>query len=392
MPHPSQELIQAARRQMERRGCATEAASRFGLLADQFKVESDFDSFGFRQCLLEIEGPGGILPPVLPTLRGKLGRWIIRLQARLMWWVVRALRASGASPSSGVRHDETPVRRPPRGGHPSTRDCRDQTAARENRATPEPPRKIRGRTLTRASIDQFSPSVRERDAIGNGVVALQTVLTKLGYSSRIFGEEAGTIAGQRVHHWKRYCGSDRDLLLIHYSYGSAAYEALCSLPQRKIFLYHAPTPVKYLAGLNPAMPATAVQAVNELPRYANSVDTAVAHSAFTARELQAAGYGCIQVVPYLLYEPLYQLPPAKEILGRFQGDGWKNLLAVGRVVPNKRLEDCLFVLDFLKRYVDPHWRLFLVGSWKGAEAYKERLRDLLERMNLKDIYLALPAF
>ena len=92
MPHPSQELIQAARREMERRGCAAEAANRYGLLADQFKAESDFDSFGLRQCLLEIEGPAGILPPFPPTLRGKLGRWIIRLQARLMWWVVCALR------------------------------------------------------------------------------------------------------------------------------------------------------------------------------------------------------------------------------------------------------------------------------------------------------------
>ena len=242
--------------------------------------------------------------------------------------------------------------------------------------------------MSRVSIDQFSPCVRERDAIGNEVVALQMVLTKLGYSSRIFAEEAGTVVGQRVHQWRRYRGSARDLLLIHYSYGSAAYQTLCSLPQRKILLYHAPTPAKYLAGLNPAMPATAVQAVHELPRLASSIDTAVAHSAFTAQDLQAAGYRSIQVVPYLLYEPLYRPPPDKEVLARFQGDGWKNLLAVGRIVPNKCLEDCLFVLDFLKRYVDPHWRLFLVGSWKGTEAYKGRLQNLAERMDLADIHFA----
>lgn len=240
--------------------------------------------------------------------------------------------------------------------------------------------------MSRVSIDQFSPSVRERDAIGNEVVALQTVLTQLGYSSRIFAEEASTVAGQRVHHWRRYRGSTRDLLLIHYPYGSVANQALCSLQQRKILLYHAPTPAKYLAGLNPAMPATTVQAVNELPRFASSIDTAVAHSVFTAQDLQAAGYRSIQVVPYLLYEPLYRPAPDKEVLARFQGDGWKNLLAVGRIVPNKCLEDCLFVLDFLKRYVDPHWRLFLVGSWKNTEAYKERLQHLAERMDLTDIH------
>ena len=92
MMHPSEALIQAARRQMERRGSAEKAASRYGLLSDEFTAESHRDRFGLRQCLLEIEGPAGILPPVVPTLRGKIGHWVVQLQARSLWWVIRALR------------------------------------------------------------------------------------------------------------------------------------------------------------------------------------------------------------------------------------------------------------------------------------------------------------
>ena len=234
-------------------------------------------------------------------------------------------------------------------------------------------------------IDQFSPSVRERDAIGAEVVALQGVLSKLGYSSRIFAEEAGSVEGRRVHQWRKCRPSARDVLLIHYSYGCAAYQALCSLPQRKILLYHGPTPPGYLAGLNPAMPITAARGINELPRFASSIDTAVAHSEFSAQNLQAAGFRRIEVVPYLLSELLFGPLPEKKILTCFRGHGWRNLLVVGRIVPNKCLEDCLFVLDYLKHYVDPKWRLFFVGSWEGTEAYRDRLQRLVEHARLEDV-------
>ena len=239
--------------------------------------------------------------------------------------------------------------------------------------------------MTRISIDQFAPSVRDRDAIGAEVIALQGVLRKFGYSSRIFAEEAARVAGCRVHQWRKCHPAARDLLLIHYSHGSAAYPKLCSLPQRKIFLYHAATPVKYLVGLDPAMPATAAQANSELPRYTSSIYTAVAHSAFSAQDLQATGFRHVEVVPYLLSERLFRPLPEEKILTRFRGDGWKNLLVVGRIVPNKCLEDCLFVLDYLKRYVDPRWRLFFVGSCKGTEAYRDRLQRLVERLHLGDV-------
>ena len=80
---------------MERRDFAAQAARRYGLLSDEFKAESGFDRSGLLQCLLEIESPTGILPPASPTLRGKFGHSIVRLQARILWWVVRALRLNG---------------------------------------------------------------------------------------------------------------------------------------------------------------------------------------------------------------------------------------------------------------------------------------------------------
>ncbi len=104
----SDELIESTRRRLDQRASAQEAYTRYRLLAEQFKKESEFDSHGFRQALLEIEGPDGILPPAPPTVRGKLGQWIIRLQARSLWWLIRALRLEGQvlrSAYSTIRHE-----------------------------------------------------------------------------------------------------------------------------------------------------------------------------------------------------------------------------------------------------------------------------------------------
>ena len=105
---PSKELIELARCRLDQRGSAQEASIRYMVLAKQFRAESEFDSYGFRQTLLQIEGPNGILPPAPPTTRGRLGQWIIRLEARVLWWLVRALRLEGRALRSAyatLRHE-----------------------------------------------------------------------------------------------------------------------------------------------------------------------------------------------------------------------------------------------------------------------------------------------
>ena len=105
---PREELIELARRRLHQRASRQEAYIRYRLLAKQFRAESEFDSHGFRQALLQIEGLDGILPPAPPTTRGMLGQWIIRLQTSVLWWLVRALRLEGRALGSAyatLRHE-----------------------------------------------------------------------------------------------------------------------------------------------------------------------------------------------------------------------------------------------------------------------------------------------
>ncbi len=48
------------------------------------------DAHGLHQAVLDLRSPSAIDPPVPPTLRGRLGHWIVRGQARFFWWLPRA--------------------------------------------------------------------------------------------------------------------------------------------------------------------------------------------------------------------------------------------------------------------------------------------------------------
>ena len=92
MGHPSENLVEAARRQAELRAKGSE--ENYRRMKTAFKAEAEFDSFGLRQCLLDLrEQAGGLLPPTKPTLRGKFGAFVIRQQARALWWLLSAVRA-----------------------------------------------------------------------------------------------------------------------------------------------------------------------------------------------------------------------------------------------------------------------------------------------------------
>ncbi len=219
----------------------------------------------------------------------------------------------------------------------------------------------------------------------NEIVALQEIFQGAGNASQIYAAEFYDLPGTSVRTWRSFDGHTEDLLLVHYSHGSPVFEQVFRSALRKILVYHNVTPGRYLAGLDPPLREKSEQALDALASYAPHVEAAIAHSEFSAQDLRQAGYRRIEVLPFTLHERLYEVPPDENILLRYRSDGWRTLLVAGRIIPHKRIEDALFVLDYLKRFVDPRWRLVVVGSWEGSEVYRERLMRLIASLGLSDV-------
>lgn len=240
------------------------------------------------------------------------------------------------------------------------------------------------------AVLQFASQVCRHDAVGNAVFGLDRMLRELGIYSRISCDRSDAPSAKHVRSWSSLAHMKWDALLVHYSHGCGAHGRLLTANQKLILVYHGMTPPEYFRGTNPRLEEASRRGAAELPRWAERAQHAVAHSCFTARELAAAGFGDVTVLPYPPYEPQYAVEPDRALLARYGGDGWVNLLTVGRIAPNKCLEDCLFVFDYFKRAVQPKSRLFIVGSWDGTEAYFDRLLRLTARLGTQDVFFTGP--
>ena len=58
-------------------------------------------------------------------------------------------------------------------------------------------------------------------------------------------------------------------------------------------------------------------------------------------------------------------------------DGLLNFLFVGRIVPNKKIEDHIKLAEHYKRYVDTEYRFIFVGKTDGVPRYYDTIRALL---------------
>jgi hypothetical protein len=108
--HPSDDLIEAARQQMALRADLAPMNQDYESLSLRFRAESRFHSYSLSQQMFELAEPGGLLPLAPPTVRGAIGIFFIRRQAKVLWWLVRALqlrdRALGASYHLLQYHEE----------------------------------------------------------------------------------------------------------------------------------------------------------------------------------------------------------------------------------------------------------------------------------------------
>jgi glycosyltransferase involved in cell wall biosynthesis len=74
--------------------------------------------------------------------------------------------------------------------------------------------------------------------------------------------------------------------------------------------------------------------------------------------------------------------PRRPALERILGDGLINFLFVGRIVPNKRIEDHIRLAEVYKRYVDAYYRFIFVGRYDGVPAYYAQIRALVHEYDM----------
>ncbi len=237
-----------------------------------------------------------------------------------------------------------------------------------------------------AQAHQLLAALSYGDAIGNEALAIQQHLRRAGYTSDIFAEHVHP----RVAHLARplweypRVSGPATVCVFHFSIGSAAGPLIFNLPDRLLVIYHNITPAHYFLGFHPHLAGLCYNGRRELRAFAGRTDVALGDSEYNRRELTALGFARTGVLPIVLDLTKYDRHPAP-VIQRLFDDGRTNILFVGRIIPNKKIDDLIRVFAAYQRYLEPASRLLLVGDYRGHERYYQRLRELVEDLRLRDV-------
>jgi glycosyltransferase involved in cell wall biosynthesis len=74
-----------------------------------------------------------------------------------------------------------------------------------------------------------------------------------------------------------------------------------------------------------------------------------------------------------------------DLIARDLDDEWTNILFVGRIIPNKRIEDVIRYFPRVPAHLQPRARLLLVGSYHGYEKYLATLQHLVDSLGTTNV-------
>ena len=234
------------------------------------------------------------------------------------------------------------------------------------------------------AVHQLLPAAQPRDAITGQAFAWRDLLREWGYASEILAEHVhpdlvGAV-GTLDRGGRRLVGEGA--VVLRYALWSPTVEVALRGDGPVALSYHNITPGELLRDYNPTIADLCDRGRAALSRFDGRVATLIADSSFNAAELREAGLGDAAVVPLLLELPA-EVPrrePNREPI----------VLTVGRIVPNKRLEDALKAFTLYQRHRAPEASLVIVGSDLGFESYRHALDILVARLGARRVHFTGP--
>jgi L-malate glycosyltransferase len=238
-------------------------------------------------------------------------------------------------------------------------------------------------------IHQVLATLGYGDAIGHEVLGIQRVLRAAGYESEIFVETAD----YRLEHLTRdyrelvdYSHPD-NLLIHHFSLGSKASRTAYALPDRMAIIYHNITPPEYFIGVNRQLARQCFRGRRELRVYIDRCELALGDSEFNREDLESLGFPRTAVLPVVPDFSHLDRPANRIVAGQFD-DAWTNVLFVGRVIANKKIEDLIRFFHAYHTLFNARSRLLIVGAFSGFERYLASLQQLIASLGLSNVHFS----
>jgi glycosyltransferase involved in cell wall biosynthesis len=231
-------------------------------------------------------------------------------------------------------------------------------------------------------VNQWLPAAHRGDAVGDSARRMRAQLRALGHRSELFSLTIDDDLRDEVLPFDDPRARRADVTIFHFVLPSPLTDAFARLPHRRILQYHNITPASYFAPYDANLFRLSTLARQELATLAGKVDLALGVSDYNRQELEALGFAPTGVLPLAVdLERLTNAPP-RPALEKALDDDFVNFLFVGRIAPNKKIEDHIRLAEHYKRYVDAYYRFIFVGRTDAVPKYYSTIRALISEYQM----------
>ena len=237
-------------------------------------------------------------------------------------------------------------------------------------------------------VNQWVPAAHNGDAIGDSSRRMRDLLRAMGHESELFALTIDDDLRHEVRPFSDPASRRGDVTIFHYALPSPMSAAFAALPHGRVLQYHNVTPARFFAPYSPALFRLASIAREELAGLAAATELALGDSEYNRQELEDLGFGNTGVLPIAVNTKRLTDAPPQPVLEEILDDGLVNFLFVGRIAPNKKIEDHIRLAEQYKRYVDAYYRFIFVGRFDVVPQYYAAIRALLsEYQMLEDRFI-----
>ena len=236
-------------------------------------------------------------------------------------------------------------------------------------------------------IIQLVSTLNFGDAVGNEVIAFKHVLRKAGYVTEIYANEIskkvkpGTA---RLYRNMPELRSD-DIVIYHMASECPISRDISGFPCKVILRYHNITPPSFFHGFDLNAEKATTNGLKQVKSIRNDIFCCLPVSEFNRKDLEYLGYTCpMEVMPILLQMDDYYQDPDENVMKKYS-DGITNILFVGRMAPNKKVEDVITCFAAYKEKYDKEARLILVGSFQESDKYYQFLLRTIHTLGVENV-------
>lgn len=232
-------------------------------------------------------------------------------------------------------------------------------------------------------VDQLVPAFHKGDAIGDTSFHIKQYFESQGFQSDIYCLSHDSDLANVARPFASFLEPQpSDITILHFALPSPLTEAFIRLRSRKVIIYHNITPHDFFTPFSKEMERISRIGREELKLLSPYTELSLADSEYNRQELAALGFRKTEVFPLFIDYKKYTRPMSQFVYDLFK-DGRTNILFVGRIVPNKRVDALIKVLFYYKKYISPLVRLIVVGKTSSLPKYYESLVRLADEFYLK---------